>query len=75
MAQSGICDTGPGCTVYHNHLERLESRDDVQRISTANQRLSILLCRLFNRHTSLLNEFHKSCPPGDFNISLAIGCD
>jgi hypothetical protein len=41
----GLCLTCS--TVNHNRSERLESRDDVQRRSVANQRLSISLCYLF----------------------------
>ena len=67
------CCTDPGCTVNHNRPERLKSRDDVQRMSVANHRLSISLWYLFDRHTPTQSEFHKSCSPDDLTISLAIG--
>lgn len=41
----GLCLTSS--TVNQNRFERLESRDDVQWHSVANQRLSISLCYLF----------------------------
>lgn len=67
------CCTDPGCTVNHNRPERSESRDDVQRVSVANQRRSIslwyLLCRHISTQTSSTNRVRRMALP----LALRLG--